>query len=108
MIVVNPEDANHTFDIIPRYYPSQIVLTLYNEVTKEVDILDSTVIVLPYPFFNVNDGIMTVNFPFTFTEQAKYQIKITDENGVVFRGKLISTSQIPQDYKQTNNLYVYE
>lgn len=100
MIVVNPEDANHTFDIIPRYYPSSIVLTLYNEVTQLSEIVNQ--------LFIINDGIMTVSFTYEFTEQAKYQIKITDENGVVFRGKLISTSQIPQDYKQTNNLYVYE
>lgn len=100
MIVVNPEDANHTFDIIPRYYPSSIVLTLYNEVTQLSEVVNQ--------LFIINDGIMTVSFTYTFTEQAKYQIKITDENGVVFRGKLISTSQIPQDYKQTNNLYVYE
>jgi hypothetical protein len=100
MIVVNPEDANHTFDIIPRYYPSEIVLTLYNEVTQLSEVVNQ--------LFIINDGIMTVSFTYTFTEQAKYQIKITDENGVVFRGKLISTSQIPQDYKQTNNLYVYE
>ncbi len=103
MIVVNPEDTNHTFDIIPRYYPRDIVLELYNEVTQVSEIVNQ--------LFVVNDGIMTVSFTYTFTyikEQAKYQIKLTDNNGVIFRGKLIATSQTPQDYKQTNNLYVYE
>lgn len=100
MIVVNPENTVHTFDIIPRYYTKAIVLELYNEVTQVSEIVNQ--------LFVVNDGIMTVSFSYTFTEQAKYQIKLTDENGVVFRGKLIATSQTPQDYKQTNNLYVYE
>jgi len=100
MIVVNPEDTNHTFDIIVRYYPAEIVFNLYNEVTQVSEIVNQ--------LFVVNDGIMTVSFSYTFTEQSKYQIKLTDENGVVFRGKLIATSQTPQDYKQTNNLYVYE
>jgi len=100
MIVVNSENTVHTFDIIPRYYPKAIVLELYNEVTQVSEIVNQ--------LFVVNDGIMTVSFSYTFTEQAKYQIKLTDNNVVVFRGKLIETSQIPQDYKQTNNLYVYE
>jgi len=100
MIVVNSENTDHTFDIIPRYYPRDIVLELYNEVTQVSEIVNQ--------LFVVNDGVMTVSFSYTFTEQAKYQIKLTDENGVVFRGKLIATSQTPQDYKQTNNLYVYE
>jgi len=100
MIVVNPEYTNHTFDIIPRYYTKAIVLELYNEVTQVSEIVNQ--------LFVVNDGIMTVSFSYTFTEQAKYQIKLTEGNGVVFRGKLIATSQTPQDYKQTNNIYVYE
>ena len=100
MIVVNSKNTVHTFDIIPRYYPRAVVLELYNEVTQVSEIVNQ--------LFMVNDGVMTVSFSYTFTEQAKYQIKLTDENGVVFRGKLIETSQIPQDYKQTNNLYVYE
>ena len=100
MIVVNPENTNHTFDFIPRYYPTAIVLNLYNEVTQVSEVVNQ--------LFVVNDGIMTVSFSYTFSEQSKYQIKLTDDNGVVFRGKLIATSQTPQDYKQTNNLYVYE
>lgn len=100
MIAVNPLNPNHTFDIIPRYYRKAIVLELYNEVTQVSEIVNQ--------LFVVNDGIMTVSFSYTFEEQAKYQIKLTDDNGVVFRGKLIATSQTPQDYKQTNNLYVYE
>jgi len=100
MIVVDPEYTNHTFDIIVRNYSKNIVFNLYNEVTQVSEIVNQ--------LFVVNDGIMTVSFSYEFTEQAKYQIKLTDENGVVFRGKLIATSQTPQDYKQTNNLYVYE
>jgi hypothetical protein len=100
MIVVNPENENHSFDIIPRYYPESFSFDLYNEVTKITETITHT--------FTVADGIMQINFEMEFSEQQKFQIKLYDEEGVVFRGKLISTSQTPQDYKQTNNLYVYE
>jgi len=75
-------------------------LELYNEVTQVSEIVNQ--------LFVVNDGVITVSFSYTFTEQSKYQIKLTYKKGVVFRGKLIATIQTPQDYKQTNNLYVYE
>ena len=38
----------------------------------------------------------------------KYQLKIDDTNGIIYRGKLIATDQDPQEFKQTNDLYYYE
>jgi hypothetical protein len=100
MIVVNPENTDHSFNIIPRYYPTgEFTFKLYNEVTKLTETIDHT--------FTVTDGIMNINFEMDFTENQKFQVKL-EGNEIIFRGKMISTSQEPQDYKQSNNLYIYE
>jgi hypothetical protein len=100
MIVVNPENTDHSFNIIPRYYPSGgFTFQLYNEVTKLTETIDHT--------FTVTDGIMNINFEMDFTENQKFQIKL-EGSEIIFRGKMIATSQEPQDYKQSNNLYIYE
>lgn len=100
MIVVNPENINHSFNIIPRYYPTEaFAFELYNEVTKITETIEHT--------FTVADGIMTIDFEKDFTEKQKFQIKLEGTN-IIFRGKMISTSQDPQDFKQTDNLYRYE
>jgi hypothetical protein len=101
MIVVNPDNTEHSFKIIPRYYPTlAFKFDLYNEVTQITEVIVHT--------FSVTDGIMQIEFEKEFTEQQKFQIKLEDANGIIFRGKMIATSQQPQDYKQTNDLYVYE
>jgi len=100
MKIVLPSDTTHSIDLIPRFYPTSIVLNLYNETTRESTDVAST--------FSVVDGIMNVSFDFTFTENQKYQIKIKESDEVVYRGKLIATSQAPQDYKLTEGLYRYE
>jgi hypothetical protein len=101
MIVVNPDNTEHTFKIIPRYYPeSAFQFDLYNEVTQVTQTIPHT--------FDVTDGIMEIEFEREFSEQEKFQIKLEDANGIIFRGKMIATSQEPQEYKQTNDLYVYE
>jgi hypothetical protein len=101
MIVVNPENTEHSFKVIPRYYSiTGVIFELYNEVSKQTETIDCDI--------TSNDGIMTIEFEKEFTEQEKFQIKLKDNTGVIFRGKLIATSQTPQNYKQTNNIYVYE
>ena len=99
MIVVNPTNETHTIKLIPRYYPTGVFkFDLYNEVTKVTDVIVHT--------YSVTDGIMTIVFDYNFTEQSKYQIKLED-SGIIFRGKLIATSQNPQNYQQTKDLYFY-
>jgi hypothetical protein len=101
MIVVNPENTEHSFKIIPRYYPTgDFKFDLYNEVTKKTEPIKH--------IFAVTDGIMTIDFEKEFTEKQKFQVKLYDDNQIIFRGKMISTSQDPQDFKQTDNLYRYE
>lgn len=101
MIVILPSTTSHSISFIGRYEPTiACTLTLYNEATKVETVVANT-------FATVN-GITTVNFDFTFVESDKYQVKISDSNGVIFRGKLIATAQTPQDFKQTKDLYYYE
>ena len=98
MNVVLPSDETHTILIIPRYYPaSSVVLSLFNE-AKQTDFTVSNI-------YALTNGKMNVTFDFEFLENDKFKVKITDSEGVVYRGKLIATSQEPEQYKLTNNLY---
>lgn len=101
MIVIIPTTTSHSISFIGRYVPTTTcTLLLYNEATKvETNVLNT--------FATVN-GITTVNFTFTFAESDKYQVKVSDSSGVIFRGKLIATAQNPQNFKQTKDLYYYE
>jgi hypothetical protein len=101
MIVVDPDNESHTIKLIPRFYPTGFFkFDLYNEVTKETEEIVHT--------YSVTNGIMSIVFDYDFTEQSKFQVKLYDGDGVIYRGKIIATSQTPQDYKQTKDLYFYE
>lgn len=101
MKVVSPNDTTHTIKLIPRFYGiSSIDLSLYNEATQETTSVTDV--------YSVTHGIATVVFDFTFEEDDKYQFKLVDGETVIFRDKLIATSQEPQEYKLDNGLYSYE
>ena len=98
MNVVNPNDAEHTIKLIPRYYPIEaITLSLFNEATQISEEVDNTYI--------VTDGNLFLTFEYTFTENQKFQVKLDEDTEVVYRGKLISTTQDPQEYKVTQGVY---
>lgn len=100
MNVVNPNDTEHTIKLIPRYYPTDaITLSLFNEATQISENVDNT--------FTVTDGNLFLTFEYTFTENQKFQIKLNEDDEIVYRGKLFSTTQDPQEYKLTNNVYYY-
>lgn len=101
MITVLPINATHTFLLIGRHDTSAaIVLTLFNEAT--------TIETIPAATYTIINGIMSITFDFDFVENDKFQVKISDASGIIYRGKLVATSQEPQDFKQTNELYYYE
>lgn len=102
MIVLNPENTNHTITIVPRYYPESASLTckLYNEATK-VETSQSV-------SQTVSNGNLSFGLTFTFSESDKYQIAIYDANEVVFRGKIFATEQESQTFKLTQDKYYYE
>lgn len=99
-MVINPANTSHTLNIIPRYYPDKVlVVALFNEATR--------VTTTPTPTYNVTNGKLNVTFTFTFVDKDRHQIKITEGTSVIYRGKLTTTTQEPQDFKQTNGLYIY-
>jgi len=101
MKIVLPSNTNHSIDLIPRYYPvGSIDLYLYNEVTKVETLTANTYVTA--------SGLLTIDFALVVSEGDKYQIKITDNEGVVFRGKLLATEQPEQSYKLTAGKYYYE
>lgn len=101
MNVVNPNDTIHEISIVPRYDLGDgfALLTLYNEVTQESS----------EPGFNYSgvNGDWRVFITFTFNEGDRYQIKITENNGVAYRGKIFATTQGTQEYNPTANAYYY-
>ena len=101
MIVVLPSLETHDITFIPRFYPDN---TITVELKNEVDSVVST----PTNTYFVKDGKITVRFDYEFVENDKFQIKITESDGVVYRGKIFATSQGTQSYKLTAGLYEYE
>jgi len=98
MIVVNPEDTTHNIVIIPRFYPTDtIVISLFNEATQQTS--------TPANTYLTTDGNTEIQFEYVFTENQNFQIKITEADEVVYRDKIFSTSQDPQGYKLTDNVY---
>jgi hypothetical protein len=97
MNVINPNNTTHIVKLILRYTPDTSVVELYNEQTQtNTEVLHTLVI---------TNGIAQLTFDFDFSEGDRYQIKITDINGVVYRGKLYATTQDTQDYKATLDKY---
>ena len=96
MNVVNPNNTNHNLKIIPRFYPSgDLVFELDND-----QIIDNT--------YYFDGGYIYLTFELDILEGQKFQIKITENNEVVYRGKLIATSQDTQTFKASKDLYYYE
>lgn len=102
MKVVTTTDTSHSITLIPRFdFDTALTFNLYNEQTT--DNTDVAITSLEA------DGFLTITFTYTFVENDKYQVKLTDANGdIVYRGKLISTIQTPQEYQLTKDLFYYE
>jgi hypothetical protein len=100
MTVVNPNDASHDIKLIPRYYPTgALTFETFDEATQESLIISNSYVIA--------NGVLTLTFTSTFTEDQNLQFKLSEVAEVVFRGKLFATTQTPQDYKQTNGLYTH-
>lgn len=101
MIVINPNNTAHVIKLIPRFYPTDaIVFNLYNETLQTSENLDNEYMIV--------NGIMSIGFDLECVEGAKYQIKITENDTVIFRGKLFATTQNTETFKATKDLYYYE
>lgn len=101
MKVVNPNDTTHSITLIPRFDTDELLtLILYNEVTKTETTVANT--------HQTVNGDIIITYDFTFTDKDKYQIKILDGADVVYRGKIIATTQTPQEFMLEDGLYFYK
>ncbi len=106
MKVIDPNDSTHVIKVILRDTLSiSADLFIYDEATRVEDSFALSKVDL--------DGISTItflnaNYPnISFDEDSTYQIKIVSSaSEVMYRDKMIATSQIPQDYKLTANEYI--
>ena len=100
-MTIDPTNSTHTLNVIPRFYPSNaLVVSLYNEASK--------VTTTPTATYNVTNGKLNITFTFTFVDKDRHQVKIEEGTEVIYRGKLLTTTQDPQDFKLTDGLYFYE
>lgn len=100
MKVVKPTDTTHNVTLIPRFNTlNPLTLLLYNETTKEETTVINTHVIV--------DGNLTITFDFAFVEKDRFQIKISDGTLVVYRGKLIATEQVTQEFTLSEGLYFF-
>lgn len=101
MQLINPNDTTHNINFIPRYFTTGVLeLFLYNENTQlEVEVNNTYVIV---------DGYLSLTFDFNFSESERFQFKLSESNKIVYRGKLIATSQETQENLNDYQQYFYE
>lgn len=99
-MVINPNNTTHTLNVLPRYYPdNDLTIYLFNESSRITDTVVNT--------YSISNGKLKIKFDFTFNNKEKYQLKVSEGDKIVYRGKIIITTQDPQDFKLTNDLYYY-
>ncbi len=109
MKIINPNDSTHTIKLITRDsdISTPLDFELYDEGKRITESISSA-------NFSVIDGYLiwefdTVDFSnITFLENSTYQLKVSDGTDVVYRGKILATTQTTQDFKLTDGLYSYE
>jgi|TARA_R110000764_G_scaffold54226_2_gene118150 hypothetical protein len=101
-MIVTSENTNHSLKIVPRYYPcNPLTLTISDSaVNSSVDIT---------PSYYESNNKLVIKFDYTFTENSRYRVSLTDtsNNEVVYRGKLIMTTQETQEFKLTTDKFYY-
>tara|TARA_R110000796_G_scaffold8171_3_gene27146 strand:- start:444 stop:779 length:336 start_codon:yes stop_codon:yes gene_type:complete len=110
MKVINPNTVGtHEIKLIPRFEGYQdislLTLSLYNESIREFS--DVTI----SDYYELN-GVYTLEFSinnYTILENDTFEIKLLDnqDSNVLYKGKILATSQTPQNYKLTDGLYTY-
>ncbi len=99
-MVIDPSNSTHTLSVIPRFYPDNaLVVSLYNEAEQETN--------TPSNSYVISNERLQITFAFTFVDKDRHQVKITEGTEVVYRGKIVTTTQEPQDFKQTDGHYIY-
>jgi hypothetical protein len=98
-MVVNPNDTTHSIREIPRFTPvgalTVSIFGKFNEITTNVT--------NTYTYLN---GYLTIVFDYTFVERDNYRLTIVNNDIIIYRGYIFATSQNPQTFKLSENVYV--
>ena len=98
-MTVNPDNITHTIRLIPRYTPVGVLtVSIFDKFT-----LISSNVANTYTFVN---GYLSIEFDYTFSERGNYNLTIDNDSKVMYRGYIFATSQIPQEFKLSQNVYV--
>jgi len=105
MIIVNPDNTNHTISVVPRFDVTpgsgELTMVLTDSYKNTSDTLVNT--------FDVSRGKLIITFDYTFRSEGRYDIAVTylNTSEVLYRGAAIATNQDTQEYKLTNNKFYY-
>ena len=98
-MVLNPNDATHSIRVIPRFTPVGALTVSIFEKFNET----STNVANTYTYVN---GYLSIGFDYTFTERDNYRLTIVNDSQILYRGFIFATSQNPQTFKLSENVYV--
>ena len=101
MNILNHNNTTHILKIIPRFYlMGDVVLELKSEETKAISQLTITP--------RISNGYMFLQFEKAFEKASNWQVKVTEESEIVYRGKLFVTDQTAdtQHYKTTKDIFL--
>ena len=102
-MIVKHTDTSHTTKLVPRFYPcNELTLTIRDRV-KNID----TDVNPTYRVGNDNKLSLTFDYAFDNDKRYSYVLKQTDNDDVLFRGIIISTTADPQEFKLTENKLYY-
>ena len=102
MKVVNQNELIHTISVIPRFNETvDVSMIIIDESTKLEEEATNFNYILA-------DGIGVLEFDNMFIDKNKYSFKLMDGTKIIYRGRLITTTQETQNYKLTKELYFYE
>ncbi len=109
MKVFDINTVNHTIILIPRFYPTSSI----NIVIKKEGSSASFSDIILNDAYSIIDGYLYLyldnsEFNEILSNNSKYEIKITENENIVYRGKAIATNQNTEDYKITKDVYTYE
>jgi len=99
MKVLSPLVTEHEIVFIPRFYfDGDVVLSLYNEETSVTTTHELTP--------TTTDGYVYIEFEQELINNTNFQIKITSDDEVVYRGKAFVTDQTDlQQYEITKDVF---
>ena len=86
--------------IIPRYYPTGVVNLNIKDTTTGYDNTQEV-------YYSIINGVLSFTFSLETTDEARYQMTLSEGAEIVYRGISIYTTQDTQEYQLTNDKYYF-